>query len=215
VSGDGVRGLTLIPWSFKATLTDGGLVWLAEHVPEWRKRRGHHSSVALMRQRVFQIACVYKKIRMTPTLFEKTHCSSWFADHSAANGDLFSGKPAHHLWPGVLPALLLNPAFYLQNVAFSKWAMLDLNQRPPPCKGGATLFRGFPNPTNYLQTGVFSRRSFSRVFSRFAQVAAPLLHTLTDKEARMPPTSLCDCSLSRSGACRYHSSTEDSFRSTR
>jgi hypothetical protein len=24
--------------------------------------------------------------------------------------------------------------FYLQNAAFSKWAMLDLNQRPPPCK---------------------------------------------------------------------------------
>ncbi len=25
--------------------------------------------------------------------------------------------------------------FCLQNTAFSKWAMLDLNQRPPPCKG--------------------------------------------------------------------------------
>jgi len=23
---------------------------------------------------------------------------------------------------------------YLQNAAFYKWAMLDLNQRPPPCK---------------------------------------------------------------------------------
>jgi hypothetical protein len=53
--------------------SDGGLVWLAEldkelglcqkmaeHVPEWRKRRGHHSLVALMRQRVFQIACGYE-----------------------------------------------------------------------------------------------------------------------------------------------------------
>jgi hypothetical protein len=24
----------------------------------------------------------------------------------------------------------------LQKLAFSKWAMLDSNQRPPPCKGG-------------------------------------------------------------------------------
>jgi hypothetical protein len=53
--------------------SDGGLVWLAElekevglcqkmaeHVPEWRKRRGHHSLSALIRQRVFQIACGYE-----------------------------------------------------------------------------------------------------------------------------------------------------------
>jgi hypothetical protein len=97
-----------------------------------------------MRQRVFQVACVYKKIRMTPTRFEKTLCSSWFADLSAANGDLFSGKPAHHLWPGVLPALLLNPAFYLQNVAFSKWAMLDLNQRPLLVREKTLVFHRSP-----------------------------------------------------------------------
>jgi hypothetical protein len=53
--------------------SDGGLVWLAEldeelglcekmaeHVPEWRKRRGHHPLVALVRQRVFQLACGYE-----------------------------------------------------------------------------------------------------------------------------------------------------------
>jgi Transposase DDE domain group 1 len=53
--------------------SDGGLVWLAElekelglcekmaeHVPEWRKRRGHHPLTALIRQRVFQIACGYE-----------------------------------------------------------------------------------------------------------------------------------------------------------
>ena len=53
--------------------SDGGLVWLAEldkelglcqkmaeHVPEWRKRRGHHPLAALVRQRVFQIACGYE-----------------------------------------------------------------------------------------------------------------------------------------------------------
>jgi hypothetical protein len=53
--------------------SDSGLVWLAElekelglcekmaeHVPEWRKRRGHHSLSALIKQRVFQIACGYE-----------------------------------------------------------------------------------------------------------------------------------------------------------
>jgi Transposase DDE domain group 1 len=50
--------------------SDGGLTWLAEvdrelgvceamsqHLPEWRKRRGQHSMLSLLRQRVYQIAC--------------------------------------------------------------------------------------------------------------------------------------------------------------
>jgi hypothetical protein len=53
--------------------SDGGLPWLAEAeaaigicaavaacVPEWRRRRGRHALVALVRQRVFQIACGYE-----------------------------------------------------------------------------------------------------------------------------------------------------------
>ena len=53
--------------------SDSGLVWLSkmdremnlceavsECVPEWRKRRGHHSILSLVRQRVFQIACGYE-----------------------------------------------------------------------------------------------------------------------------------------------------------
>lgn len=53
--------------------SDGGVLWLAElekelslcekiaeHVTEWRKRRGHHSLAALIKQRVFQIACGYE-----------------------------------------------------------------------------------------------------------------------------------------------------------
>jgi hypothetical protein len=53
--------------------SDGGLLWLekidtemglceavAEHVPEWRKRRGRHSLTSLIKQRVFQIACGYE-----------------------------------------------------------------------------------------------------------------------------------------------------------
>ncbi len=53
--------------------SDGGLLWLAkmeeelglceaisECVPEWRKRKGHHSLASLVRQRVLQIACGYE-----------------------------------------------------------------------------------------------------------------------------------------------------------
>ena len=53
--------------------SDGGLLWLAEVdsemglceavsgcVPEWRKRKGRHSLLSLIRQRVFQIACGYE-----------------------------------------------------------------------------------------------------------------------------------------------------------
>lgn len=53
--------------------SDGGLLWLArmdselglceaiaECVPEWRRRKGRHSLLSLVRQRVFQIACGYE-----------------------------------------------------------------------------------------------------------------------------------------------------------
>ncbi len=53
--------------------SDGGLVWLAqmdselglvsslaEHMVEWRKRKGQHSMSSLLRQRIFQIACGYE-----------------------------------------------------------------------------------------------------------------------------------------------------------
>jgi Transposase DDE domain group 1 len=53
--------------------SDGGLTWLAEvdkelgvcqamaeHIPEWRTRRGRHSMLSLLKQRVFQIACGYE-----------------------------------------------------------------------------------------------------------------------------------------------------------
>lgn len=61
--------------------SDGGLTWLAKtdeelglceamakHVPEWRKREGHHSLVALLKQRVFQIACGYEDQNDSDTL---------------------------------------------------------------------------------------------------------------------------------------------------
>jgi|ERR687890_1175650 hypothetical protein len=55
--------------------SDGGLLWLAEVdsemglceavsecVPEWRTRKGRHSLLSLVRQRVFQIAWTYPKV---------------------------------------------------------------------------------------------------------------------------------------------------------
>jgi len=61
--------------------SDGGLPWLAEAdtalalcaslarcIPDWRRRRGHHSLETLVRQRVFQIACGYEDQNDAATL---------------------------------------------------------------------------------------------------------------------------------------------------
>jgi hypothetical protein len=63
--------------------SDGGLLWLSEvdkelglceamakHVPEWRKREGHYSSMTLFKQRVYQIACGYEDQNDSNTLRE-------------------------------------------------------------------------------------------------------------------------------------------------
>jgi hypothetical protein len=63
--------------------SDGGLSWLAridsemglcqavsECVPEWRTRRGRHTLLALVKQRVFQIACGYEDQNDADTLRE-------------------------------------------------------------------------------------------------------------------------------------------------
>jgi Transposase DDE domain group 1 len=63
--------------------SDGGLLWLSEvdkdlglceamakHVPEWRKREGRHSLGALLKQRVYQIACGYEDQNDSNTLRE-------------------------------------------------------------------------------------------------------------------------------------------------
>jgi hypothetical protein len=45
--------------------------------------------------------------------------------------------------------------FYLQNAAFSEWAMLGSNQRPPPCKRSATVFQRLLELAKSLQTAKF------------------------------------------------------------
>ncbi len=42
-----------------------------------------------------------------------------------------------HKGPGAYRGLTTCAMFFLQSSTFLRWAMLDSNQRPPPCKGGA------------------------------------------------------------------------------
>ncbi len=48
-----------LPWLAEADATLGLCAALAAEVPEWRRRPSRHALVALLRQRVFQIACGY------------------------------------------------------------------------------------------------------------------------------------------------------------
>ena len=71
---------TLTPLALEAAFdggrltSDGGLCWLAEvdselglceavaeHVPQWRRRRARHPLAALVKQRVLQVACGYEE----------------------------------------------------------------------------------------------------------------------------------------------------------
>jgi hypothetical protein len=49
-----------LPWLGEADAALGLCAALAAEVPEWRRRRGRHALVDLVRQRVFQIACGYE-----------------------------------------------------------------------------------------------------------------------------------------------------------
>jgi hypothetical protein len=66
--------------------------------------------------------------------------------------------------------------FYLQNTAFSEWAMLGSNQRPLPCEGSKILCWRFLELAKLLEMDVFLRQCFSQRFRRFTRVAARLLH---------------------------------------
>ena len=57
---------------------------------------------------------------------------------------------------GPYRGLFLCATFYLQNAAFLKWAMLDLNQRPPPCKGGSIISWLFADVQKLLQISAFA-----------------------------------------------------------
>lgn len=91
--------------------SDGGLVWLAEideelglceaiseHVPEWRKRKGCHSLISLIRQRVLQIACGYEDQNDSDSLCAKTPCSSWCADLCPRAEETSQASRPSHAW---------------------------------------------------------------------------------------------------------------------
>jgi Transposase, Mutator family len=87
-----------------------------------------------------------------------------------------------------IPSLLSRAAFYLQNVAFSKWAMLGSNQRPPPCKLGQSF------PGRYYPVGIsrlskqfwaFLTSSFSRPVQVCpAPVATRLQHATSEARSQ-------------------------------
>jgi hypothetical protein len=71
--------------------------------------------------------------------------------------------------------------------------MLDLNQRPPPCKRSTTDCPTFLELAKFLQISAFSDRRFSLAFPIFTWVAARLLHGLISFggfEARLRPTEV-------------------------
>jgi hypothetical protein len=71
---------------------------IAEHVPEWRTGKVRHSLVALVKQRVLQIACVYKRTKTTPTPFAEILCSSWFADLFPKRAPISPASLPSHAW---------------------------------------------------------------------------------------------------------------------
>ena len=54
-----------------------------------------------------------------------------------------------------IPSSLSRAAIYVQNATVPKWAMLDLNQRPPPCKRQIHLFCVFTIVQKHLQSILF------------------------------------------------------------
>lgn len=57
-----------LPWLAEAEAATGICAALAACIPEWRRRHGQHSLEALVRQRVFQIACGYEDQNDADTL---------------------------------------------------------------------------------------------------------------------------------------------------
>ncbi|MGH3089556.1 MAG: IS1380 family transposase [Rubrobacteraceae bacterium] len=83
--------------------SDSGLVWLdqmdsemglceavSEHVAEWRKRRGRHSLLSLVKQRVFQIASGYEDQNDSGTLREDPLLKAVCASKPESGADLAS-----------------------------------------------------------------------------------------------------------------------------
>jgi hypothetical protein len=84
--------------------------------------------------------------------------------------------------PGMFRGLLSYATLYLQNSAFSEWAMLGSNQRPPPCKLGQSFSdRYYPVRKSRLHKrfSAFLGPSFyCSVRMRPAPVAARLHHLI-------------------------------------
>src|SRR5215212_8028940 len=99
--------------------SDGGLVWLAradselglcermaELVPEWRKRKARHSLKALIKQRVFQIACGYEDQNDSNSLREDPLLKLLCGSLPESGAELWRASPRSAGWrTRPLPAL--------------------------------------------------------------------------------------------------------------
>ena len=102
--------------------SDGGLVWLApadselglcerlaEHVPEWRKwrkRKGGHPLEALIKQRVYQIACGYEDQNDSNSLPEDPLLKLSCADRCHRAGRIWRASPPSPGWRTRPPPVL-------------------------------------------------------------------------------------------------------------
>ena len=77
----------------------------------------------------------------------------------------------------MLPGLSSSPQNTAVLQVISKWAMLDLNQRPPPCKGGLILSQVFTVVQKYLQISTFTRAGHRGCSLLFAWVGVKLVST--------------------------------------
>ncbi len=81
-------------------------------------------------------------------------CLKAMAEKDADQASNRAGKSIEPLKPST---------FLLQFAALSEWAMLDLNQRPPPCKGEEGVF---PGVARCSRTGLFKGVSLLAIATR-------------------------------------------------
>ena len=98
--------------------------------------------------------------------------------------------------PDTPPDPLLTPIKYCNLQEFSEWAMLDLNQRPPPCKGEFMLSQLFTGVQKYLEISTFTLAGHRGCSLLFTWVGVKLVSAIL--EAKPMLSHFCTiCSLFR------------------
>jgi hypothetical protein len=97
-------------------------------------------------------------------------------------------KAPERIW-----GLTTHAVFFLQNSGFLRWAMLDSNQRPPPCKGDTITPWLFANVQKLLQISKFSLARYHGCSLLFTWVGVKLVSTGVDpaRTPTYPVIALC------------------------